>query len=427
MASSIMMLGFLLLLAIGMPVSAAMGIGALVGLEVLDIPPETMIRYMHEKLRSIPILAVPFFILAASIMKEMDLVRRIFDFSNHIVGSLKGGLGQVNIMASMIFAGISGSALADIGGLGKIQITAMTAKGYRIGFSAAITVASSVIGPIIPPSIMFIIYAVNAHVSIAKLFIAGLLPGLFVGAALMVTVYILTKTGVEKCPDQTRSSFKEIISSFFVGFPTIITPVIILLGMTTGIFTPTEAAVVAVLYSVLLSFLYRTFTLNRIYVAFVDTIKTTAMVMYLTGIGAVISFILTSEQVGEQLAQYLISLSDVPGVVFLLINLAILILGCVLETLPALLIAIPVFVPLIINLGMDPLQFGVVLTLNLLIGMMTPPIGLGLFAICAVSGITLEEAIKSTAVFLPTLFIVLLIITFFPIFTMWLPSILIAF
>jgi tripartite ATP-independent transporter DctM subunit len=427
MASAIMMLVFLFLLAIRIPVCASMGVGALVGLEIMDLPPETMIRYMLEKLRSIPILAVPFFILAASIMKEMNLVRKIFDFSNHIVGSLKGGLAQVNILASMIFAGISGSALADIGGLGKIQITAMSAKGYRLGFSSAITVASSVIGPIIPPSIMFIIYAVNARVSIAKLFIAGLLPGLFIGGALMVTVYILAKKGIEKCPETSRSSFKDIIYSFIVGLPAIITPIIILLGMTTGIFTPTEAAVVAVLYSILISFFYREFTFKRFYLSFVDTIKTTAMVMYLTGIGAVISFILTSEQVGEQLTLFLITLSDIPGVIFLLINLSILILGCILETLPALLIAIPVFVPLVINLGMDPLQFGVILTLNLLIGMMTPPIGIGLFAICAVSGITLEEAIKSTAVFLPTLLVVLLIITFFPVFTMWLPSILFTF
>jgi tripartite ATP-independent transporter DctM subunit len=427
MASAFMVLIFLFLMGFGLPVCASMGLGAMVGLEILDIPMNTMVRYMLEKLQSIPIMAVPFFILAASIMKEMDLVRRIFTFCDNIIGFATGGLAQVNILTSMIFAGISGSALADIGGLGKIQIAAMTEKGYRPGFSAAITCASATIGPIIPPSIMFIIYAVNAEVSIGKLFIAGLLPGLFLGFALMVTVYILAKTGIEKCPPTTRSSLKSVFFSFLAGLPAMMTPVIILLGMTTGIATPTEASVLAVLYSLLVSIFHREFTFHRLYLALVGTIKTTTMVMYLTGIGAVFSFILTYDLVGEQLAKFIVSLSDNPMVLVILINIAVLILGCVLETLPALLIAIPVFLPVAIGLGMDPVQFGVVLTLNLLIGLMTPPIGLSLFAVCAVSGITLEDAIKSSFVFLPTLLLVLLIITYFPVFTTWLPNLLFSY
>jgi len=426
MASLLMMVVFIVLLIFRVPVGVAMGTGALFGLWGLDLPPETMPRYMLEKVRSIPLLAIPFFILTAEIMKEMRLIRRIFDFASHLVGFIPGGLAQVNIVASMIFAGISGSALADIGGLGNMQITAMVRSGYRIEFSSAVTVASSIIGPIIPPSIMFIIYGVQMNVSIGKLFIAGLLPGLLIGGVLMITVFVLAVTGVEKCPPVRRSTLKEIALSGIAGAPAIITPIIILVGMTTGLFTPTEAAVIAVIYSLFLGIIYREIKMDRLYRAFAGTIRITAMIMFLTGIGSVMAFVLISEQVADLLCMKMLAMTDQTWILLLLVNFSLLVLGCIMETLPAMLIAIPVFGPLVVNLGMDPLQFGVILTLNLLIGIITPPIGLGLFTVCAVTNIKLEAVIRATAIFLPTLFIVLLLLTFFPALSTWLPSVLFA-
>jgi tripartite ATP-independent transporter DctM subunit len=217
MISVWMLVTFLVLAMFRIPVCVAMGFGALLGLYLMGLPPDTMVRNMLDSVRAIPLLAVPFFILAASIMNQMGLTRRIFNFASHLVGFIPGGLAQVNILSSVIFAGISGSALADIAGLGSVQIKAMTERGYRLEFSAAITVASSTIGPIIPPSIMFIIYAINMDVSIGQLFVAGVLPGLMIALVLMATVWFLAKSGLESCPPVRRSSAGEIDRSGGVG------------------------------------------------------------------------------------------------------------------------------------------------------------------------------------------------------------------
>jgi tripartite ATP-independent transporter DctM subunit len=419
-----MLVTFLGLAALRVPICAAMGLGALVGLAIMGLPLQTMIRSMLSEVRSIPLLAVPFFILAASIMNETGLTRRIFDFANALVGFVRGGLAQVNILASLIFAGISGSALADIAGLGAIEIRAMTERGYRLEFSAAITVASSTLGPIIPPSIMFIIYAVNANVSIGQLFVAGILPGLAIAAVLMAAVWVMAATGYEHCPRAERFSVREIARTFKSGAPAILSPVVIVVGMVSGIATATEASVIAVLYSLLLGLCYREIRPGRLLRAFDASIRATALVMYLTGIGAVMAYVLTSEQVATAVTHALLGLTEQRWLLLLLINLAILILGCVLETLPALLIAIPILQPVAAAVGIDPLQFGVILTFNLLIGIMTPPVGLGLFAVCAITGLKLERVIASTAVFIPILILALLLLTYVPALSLWLPGLL---
>jgi tripartite ATP-independent transporter DctM subunit len=426
MISVSMLLVFLVLALLRVPVCVSMGFGAIFGLTLMEIPLDSMIRSTQDALRSIPFMAVPFFILAASLMNQMGLTRRIFAFASHLVGAIPGGLAQVNILSSVIFAGISGSALADIVGLGSVQIKAMTEREYRLEFSAAITVVSSTIGPIIPPSIMFIIYAVNMNVSIGRLFVAGFLPGFMIAFVLMVTVYFMAKTGIEKCPPLKRSGIREISRSFLQGGPAIVTPIIIVTGMVSGVATPTEASVLAVLYSIFLGVVYREITMVKLRRAFESTIRTTALIMYLAGIGSVMAFVLTSEQAADWLAVFLMTISTEPWVLFLLINIALLLLGCVLETVPAMLIAMPLFGPIVFDLGMDPLQFGVMLTFNLLIGMITPPIGIGLYAICAITGLRLEAVIKATAVFLPTLLIALLLMTYVAPLSLWLPNVLFA-
>ena len=426
MTSLWMLVVFMALAIVRVPVCVAMGFGALVGLALMGLPPDTMVRNMQDSVRAIPFLAVPFFILAASIMNQMGLTRRIFDFASHLVGSIAGGLAQVNILSSVIFAGISGAALADIAGLGTVQINAMTERGYRLEFSAAITVASSTIGPIIPPSIMFILYAVNMNTSIGRLFVAGVVPGFLIALVLMVTVWVLAKTGIEACPPVRRSGLGEIARSFWQGGPAILTPVIIVTGMVSGVATPTEASVTAVLYSLLLGVLYREITVAKLRRAFETSIRTTALIMYLAAVGSVMAFVLTVEQAADVVAGVMLSVTEERWLLLLLINFAILILGCLIETVPALLISMPLFGPIAFDLGMDPLQFGVMLTFNLLIGIITPPIGIGLYAVCAITGLRLEAIIKSTAVFLPTLVIALLLITYVAPLSLWLPGVLFA-
>jgi len=424
MASLYMMSVFLMLTISKVPICAAMGFGVIVGLLQMNLPISTIPRYMLAEVRSVPLLAIPFFILAANVLEEMNIIRRIFDFINHLVSRIPGGLAQVTIVTEMILSGITGSALSDIAGLGYITIKAMDRAGYRRDFAAGLVGAVSILGPIIPPSIMFIVYAVLMDVSIAKLFIAGLVPGLAIAGLLMLTVFVFATTGYEKCPATRRSTVREIARSGLIGAPAIVTPVIILYGMTGGSITPTEAGVVAIVYSLFLSFLYREFTIDRLWKAFSKSIRITALIMYLTGIGCAMGFVLTSEQVAEKLTIQVLSLTNETWLILLIINLILLVLGCLLETLPAMLISIPVLGPMVVKLGVDPLQFGVILTLNLSIGILTPPIGLGLYTLCAMTGMKLETAIRETAVFLPTLLISLILITYIPAITLWLPALL---
>ena len=271
---------------------------------------------------------------------------------------------------------------------------------------------------------MFIIYAVMMNVSIGKLFVAGIMPGLMIGIVLMITVWILATFRLEPFPEPQRSSWGALGRSALAGAPAILSPLIIHAGMVGGIATPTEAGVLAVLYSLLLGLLYREITWTRISRALSSTVRTTAMIMYLTGIGAAMAFVLISDQVAETLTKQLLALTDQTWVLLLLINLILLVLGALLETVPAMLIAIPILGPAAVSFGVDPLQFGVMLCLNLLIGIMTPPIGLGIFAVCAMTGLKIERAVRACLIFMPTLLIALLLITYVPSISTWLPSIL---
>jgi tripartite ATP-independent transporter DctM subunit len=423
MASTWMIVAFLGLAAVGLPVCASMGIGALVGIALLNLPFDTFPRYMLADVRSVPLLAVPFFILAGNLMNGLGLSRRIFDFIQAVIGAFVAGLAQVTVLTSVVFAGISGSALADIAGLGTLQIETMKRAGYRAEFAASLTIASSLLAPIIPPSIMFIIYAVMMNVSVGQMFIAGILPGLTMAVVLFATNYVLAKTGWEKMPLGSRSSGREMWKAFWRALPALLTPVVILRSMTTGLVTPTEASVLAVLYSLGLGLFYRELTWPVVKSAFTTTARTTTLIMFLTGLGSVMSFVLTSDQVAEHLSSHLGVLAYNKWTILCAITAALILLGCFMETVPAMLVSIPLFAPLILKFGIDPLHFGVVLTYALLLGIVHPPVGLGLFTVCAVSRLKIEAVTAATFKFYPAFLIVLALYMFVPALSTWLPSV----
>ncbi len=423
MATLWMIVTFLGLAVLGVPVCAAMGIGAFLGLALIGAPLDTFPRYVLADVRSVPLLAIPFFILAGNLMNRFGLTRRIFDFIQTLVGAFRAGLAQVTVLSSVVFAGISGSALADIAGLGTMQIETMRRAGYRAEFAAALTMASSLLAPIIPPSIMFIIYAVMMNVSVGHLFVAGVLPGLAMAAILLINNYIIARTGWENIPVTRRSSWREIWSAFWRALPALLTPVVILRSMITGLVTPTEASVLAVLYSLLLGLLYREINWASLRDAFTATARTTTLIMFLTGMGSVMSFVITSEQVAEQMALQLVSATDNKWAILSLVTLALIILGCFMETVPAMLISIPLFGPLVVKFGIDPVHFGVVLTYALLLGIVHPPVGLGLFTVCAVARLKIGAVAIASMKFYPAFVIVLLVFMFVPELSTWLPSV----
>ena len=424
MASGLMILAFLVMMLLGVPVGAAMGLSALLGLDLLDLPLAAFARYLTQDVRSVPLLAVPFFILTGNLMNQLQMTRRIFDFINGALGFLRGGLAHVNVAACMVFGGISGSALADLAGVGTMVIQAMVRAGYRAEFSAALTVSSSLLAPILPPSIMFIIYSVLMNVSVVQMFAAGILPGIVLATILVINNVLLNRLKFEQYPDPVKVDRREVVRAGVRALPALATPVVILRSMVSGMVTPTEASTVAVCYTLLLGAIYREVTLERLRLAFLDTARMTSLVMYLTGIGTVMGFVLTSDQVAVQLAHGIAVLTQDKWIVLTLATLSLLVLGCFLETVPALLIGVPLFGPLVVSFGIDPIHFGVVLTFALLLGIIHPPVGLGLFTVCAITGLRLEAVVRASFLFYPALMLALLIFMFVPILSTWLPSLL---
>jgi tripartite ATP-independent transporter DctM subunit len=416
--------GFLLLVVMGFPIVFSLATTSLLYLAVYGIPVITMAQKMISGIDTYALLAVPFFILAGNLMNTGGVTRRLFRFASAIVGHIPGGLGHANVLASMIFAGMSGAAIADAGGLGTIEIKAMRDEGFDIGFSAAITAASSTIGPIIPPSIPMVIYASIASVSVGKLFLAGAVPGILMGLALMIMVYFVAKK--RKYPVHAKFSFKEAGFSFIDGFLPLLTPVIILGGILGGIFSPTEAAIVASTWALILGMLvYKEIRFKDLVSIVMETIKTTSMVVFIISAAAIFGWLLGREQVPQTVAQLLFSISKDPNVILLIIIVFLLIIGCVMETTAALILLTPILVPPIIQLGIDPVHFGLVMVLDLMIGLLTPPVGVVLYITASIAKISFEEMSRVTAPYLIPLIIVLLISAFIPSVTMTLPNLLI--
>ncbi len=410
------------MLVFGVPVAIALaGSSAIFILLSGSTPPMVVAHRMVNGVDSFPLLAVPFFILAGNLMNVAGITERIFNFALSLVGWMRGGLGHVNVGASVIFAGMSGAAVADAGGLGAIEIKAMRDANYDAKFSVGVTAASSTIGPIIPPSLPMVIYGVVAGASIGQLFAAGFIPGMVMALSLMLMVaWFARRRGF---PRDQAFEMRRLFSTFRRAFLSLMTPVIIVGGILTGAFTPTEAAVAACAWALILGLIvYRTLTWRRFLRVSFDTIETTAVVLFVVGAAAIFAWILTSNRVPEQAASLLLSVSDRPWVILLLINLILLVVGCFMETVAAITILVPVLLPVAVELGIDPVHFGVIMVLNLMLGLLTPPVGMVLYVLSRVAKIPFEQCVVGTAPFLIPLLLVLLLITFVPAITMWLPT-----
>jgi len=415
---------FLFLVVLGFPIAFSIGLTSALYLYLYEIPVITLAQKMITGIDTFALLAVPFFILAGNLMNTGGITRRLFRFATALIGHIPGGLGHANVIASIIFAGMSGAAIADAGGLGTIEIKAMKDEGFDTSFSAAITAASSTIGPIIPPSIPMVLYSAFSNTSVGKLFLAGVIPGLLMGGALMVQVYFISKR--RRYPVHGGLSWREVSVSFKEGFLPLITPVIILGGILGGIFSPTEAAVVASAYALLLgAFVYREIGVRDLFQILLGTVKTTSIVLFIISMAAIYGWLLAREQVPQTVARLMFSLSTDPNLVLAIILVFLLVVGCFLETTAALIILVPILVPAIMQLGIDPVHFGLVMVLNLMIGLITPPVGVVLYIVSDIARIPFEETVRATVPFLVPLVLVLLLVTFVPSVVMFLPNLLI--
>ncbi|UCG07878.1 MAG: TRAP transporter large permease [Desulfobacterales bacterium] len=410
-------------LMLGVPIAVALGITAVLAFvfmgEGFVLP--MVAQRMYSATTGFTLLAIPFFILAGNLMNTGGVTKRVFRFALALVGHFRGGLGHVNVVSSMIFSGMSGAAVADAAGLGLVEMEAMTKSGYDRRFSAAITAASSTIGPVVPPSIPFVIYGSITGVSVGKLFLAGCLPGVMMGLAMMIAVYFVSKR--RNYPREQRASLKELVISFKEACLSLGTPVIIIGGILGGIFTPTEAAVVASIYALILGLVvYRELSLRDLPRIFWDSLMHTVRVMFIIAAAGFFGWFMIHQRIPEQVITGLTALTSIPWILMLIIVLILLVLGCFLEGIAVLVITIPVFMPLIERYGVDPVQFGVIMILCSMLGLLTPPVGMSLYAVSSISKVPIGPLTREMWPYLLGIFLILLLMTYIPELSQWLPN-----
>jgi TRAP-type C4-dicarboxylate transport system permease large subunit len=459
---------FLGLMGSGIPVAIAMAGASLVYAMISGNSPDyVVIHRMVGGLDSFPLLAVPFFILAGNLMNCAGITNRIYNFALALVGWMKGGLGHVNVVGSVIFAGMSGTAIADAAGLGTIEIKAMQDHGYSTEFSVGVTAASATLGPIIPPSLPFVIYALFANVSVGALFLAGILPGLVMAILMMLTVaFYAHKNGWgSDVPFEWPRVLKAVGETAVVlGWPTVIwllvdpdfginlpprttvlaglvilfvadwkfkfsavlpimTPVLLIGGMTTGVFTATEGAIAACMWALILGLVwYRTMNWRMLVRASMETIETTSTVLFIVAAASIFGWMLTATRATEMIAAWVLSVTSTPAGFLLLANLLMLFVGCFLEPTAAITILVPILLPIVRQLGIDPVHFGLVMVLNLMIGLLHPPMGLVLFVLARVAKLSVERTTMAILPWLVPLLISLAIVTYIPSISLWLPN-----
>jgi tripartite ATP-independent transporter DctM subunit len=412
---------FLLALLVGVPVFVALAGSSLIYTHfIAGIPDFVILHRMAGGLDSFPLLAVPFFILAGNLMNSAGITNRIYDFAVASCGWMRGGLAHVNIFGSVIFAGMSGTAIADAAGLGTIEIKAMQDHGYDTEFAVGVTAASATLGPIIPPSLPFVIYGMMGNVSIGALFLAGFIPGAVMTIFMMLYASYCARR-YNMGPDQ-KFRWSVLGSTFIKALPPLLTPAIIVGGMTFGWFTPTEAAIAACTWALILGvFLYRSLSLKQFYKVTMDTIETTSGVLLVVAAASLFGWVLTTTRLTEAGAEALLNLTTNKYVILLLINVLLLVVGCFLETIASISILVPVLMPIILKVGIDPVHFGVVMTLNLMIGLLHPPLGMVLFVLSRISKLSIERTTMAILPWLIPLLMSLIAITLIPELTLWLP------
>jgi len=407
-------------LFLGPTIYAAMGLAGFAFLVISGIPGIVIPQKVAMAANSFPLLAAPLFILMGNLMNSSGISVRIFEFAKCVVGWMRGGLCQANIVGSVIFAGMSGSAVADAAGLGTVEIEMMKKEGYDAETAGAITAASATIGPIIPPSLPMIVYGVTAETSIGALFLAGVIPGLLMAGALMLMVRHLAIR--QNMPRHPFEGGRVLWLAFKGAFWALMAPFVLFGGLFSGIFTPTEAAAVAVVYALVLGlFVYREFSLKDLPRLIVDTVETSGVVMALVMAASLLGYCISVSRLPQEFGTTLTSLTKNPIVYLLIVNLLLLVVGCFMEALAAMLVLIPILVPPAIALGIDPLQFGLVFVLNLMIGTITPPVGVVLYVTAKVADVPFDRMARAVVPYLVPLLAVLAMITFWPPLTTWLP------
>ena len=421
---TIFLIAFAVLLVIGVPISISIGASAVLGCLSLGYPLVVIGQKMVSGIDSFLLIAVPLFILAGNLMNAGKITERIFDTARELVGWIPGGLGHANVVASVIFAGMSGSAVADAGGLGAIEMEAMRKNGYDDDFASAVTASSSVIGPIFPPSIPLIIYGSVASVSVDKLFMGGVMPGLLMAVLLMVLIYIYA---IKRKYERHPFCLKALLRQFAGSILALITPLIILSGFVLGWFTPTEASSIAVIYSLLIALLvYKTLTWKSFLKCLKDSAISSANTLLIIGTSTLFTYVMAMEGISRQISQVILGISSNPVIVLLAINVLLLVLGMIMEPGAILTLMLPVLLPIANGLGLNLVHFGVMIVLNLMIGQVTPPFGVCLFVISDVNKLKLESLYKSIIPFLIPLIATLFLVTYIPGIVTWLPNALLA-
>jgi tripartite ATP-independent transporter DctM subunit len=415
---------FAALFVFGFPVVVAIAVPAILYVILADIPLELVAQRMTYALDSFPLVAVPVFIFVGSLMNQSGITSDIYRFAHTLAGRVPGGLAQVNVIGSLIFSGVSGAALADIGGLGRIEVRAMVRAGFTRAYAGAITCASAVVGPIFPPSIPIIIYGSVTSVSIVQLLVAGIVPALLYVGLLMITVAILAKRHGH--PRSARwPSVAELWGSFVPAAPALFAPVLLVGGMLLGFFTPTEAASITVAYVILIALVfYGGMSWPRLRFALFDTVKSTAAILIIVSAAALFGWILTIEQLPQIFTRTILSISTEPMVLLLIANVMLLVVGMFIDSTTATLLVVPLIAAPLTMAGVDPVHLGIVVIFNLMIGILTPPMGLALFLIADIAKAPMPAILKALVPFYIPLFLALAIITYFPELTLWLPKML---
>lgn len=422
---TVLALFFFGLASISMPIAFALGM-ACAGAMLLtgDISLAAIPHKLVNGVDNYVFLAIPLFLLAGNLMNAGGLTDRLFKFGRTLVGSIYGGLAQSCVVASAMFAWMSGSAVATVGGLGEIEVKALTDNGYDKPFAAAVATSASVLGPIIPPSIPMIIYAAMTEQSVGKLFLGGIIPGLLMGLSLMILIYLMSRK--RQYPKDAKSSFKQKLAASKDAVLPILMPVIMLGGIATGIFTPTEAAAVAALYALIISmFIYKTVKLKHLPKIFVEAMITSAVITFIISNTSAMSFLLTIEEAGTTIAQNVLSITSNKWVVLLLVNILLLIFGALMEAGVVEILFIPILYPLVVgHYGVDPIHFGIIMCTNLMIGVVTPPVGVSLFVMSHVAQLKMETLMRAIIPFLVPIIIILLMLTYIPPIVTFLPDML---